>query len=222
MRNIFRFFVPIVIPLLMVTLLRATTFVMEFALFEGITPFQNGRSASNSIIYLTNSDSNSGLKITQQREQLKQIFSLAAIRFLERGHLLWHPRDYNGKVIWNEFNREEIVYPRLKVSVVVGGNEYLVLVKPGDFQMKHKPLGGKIKLEIEVYGRKDAKNNNNFYGLIFGEEKDLKGINDNELLQKTEFEISMHTPVFLRFHCDGKVYFLSLYNSFILGSPIFK
>ena len=222
MRNIVRTVGSIVILLLMTNSLRATSFVLELALFECITPLQNGKSTSDYILPLIISDSKSGLKITQQREHLKQIFNLSAIKFLVRGRIIWHPRDKSGEVIWENFNREEIIYPRLKAFVTVGGNEYLVFLTPSDFHMKLKPLGGNIKLNIEVYKGKEAKNNNNSHGLIFGEEKELKSIDDKELLQKTALEISVHTPIFLQFRCNGKVYFLSLYNSFILGSPIGK
>ena len=93
---------------------------------------------------------------------------------------------------------------------------------PSDFHLQRKPLGGNIKIKVEIYKGEETRNNSDMYGLVLSEENDLNGVNKNKLLQKTELEISMHTPFFIQFPCKGKVYFLSLYNNFILGSPIEK
>jgi len=37
---------------------------------------------------------------SQQANQLKKIFYLLAVRFIEKGRILWHPKDERGKTIW--------------------------------------------------------------------------------------------------------------------------
>lgn len=215
MKKLVKIYSFIIISLLTVTFLGATTFVIELGLFEGFTPFQSRESISNALLSLTISDSKSGLKISHQTDQLKQIFNLQTVRFIEKGRILWHPKDESGKTIWDNFKREKIIYPRIKVTVTIGGNEYLIFLMPYDVALKDK-----IKLKIEVYKSKEAKNKENIYGLMFGEERDSKSNKKNDLLQKTEMGISWHTPMFLKLDCGGKIYFLSIYNSYILGSPV--
>ena len=97
----------------MMSSLRAISFILELAIFEGIVTSQNEKGNLSSILPLSIYNFNSGLKITQQKEQLKQIFNSQAIKFLEEVRMIWHPKDKRGKVIWNDFNREDIIYPKL-------------------------------------------------------------------------------------------------------------
>jgi hypothetical protein len=78
----------------------------------------------------------------------------------------------------------------------------------------------KVRLEMKVYKDSLIQSNKNLYGLLVSKETHLESNKDYELLFKNEAMTSWDTPIFLRLISDGQIYFLSMSNAFILGSPV--
>jgi len=193
----------------------ATTFLIELALFKGIAPLETEEVISISLHQLISSDIESVYSILEQSKSLKEKFNLSAIQFLAKAKIIWHPKDEKGETIWEDFKRKNIVYPELTAKVLIGGKEYLIILTPFVTSIKEK-----VRLEMKVYKDSLIQSKKDLYGLLISKETYLESNKDYELLFKNEATTSWDTPIFLRLISDGQIYFLSLSNAFILGSPV--
>lgn len=211
MRERIKIFTFIFCILLFSNYLWAFTFIIESALFEGIRIYEKEEKISP-LIFLTISKFLEQ-KSSKQAKQLKYMFNLSAVHFLQRGKILWHPRDENGKVIWSDFKRDKIFYPTIKATLTIGKEEYFVFLSPSNIDVKKD-----IKLKIEVYREKETQNQENKYGIVFSKGTDLK--RKGESILKTEITVTWYNPIILGFYKNKKIYFLSLYNAYSFGSPV--
>lgn len=193
----------------------ATTFLIELALFKGIAQSKIERLDSISLHQLIFSEIESVYSISEQARSLKEKFKLSAIQFLAKAKIIWHPKDEMGETIWEDFKRKNIVYPELTTKVLIGGKEYLIILTPFVTSITEK-----VRLEMKVYKDLLIQSIKNLDGLLISKETCLDSNKYYELLFKDEATTSWDTPIFLRLVSDGQIYFLSLYNAFILGSPV--
>ena len=211
MREQTKIFVFIVGILLFSNCLYAFTFVLETALFEGIE-LDERKEKISPLIFLVISKSLER-KISKQAEQLKYMFNLSAVHFLQRGKMLWHPRDENGEVVWSDFKRDKIFYPTIKATLTIGEEKYFVFFAPSHIDVKKD-----IRLKIEVYREKEVKIQERKYGIIFSKGTGFKRKGENVL--ETEITLPWYNPIFFGFYKNKKIYFLSLYSAYSFGSPV--
>jgi hypothetical protein len=205
----------IIISFFLSNQLVATTFLIELGLFKGLAPTKIEEFVSISLLQLPISDKESRSKFSKQARLLKEIYNLPAVQFLQRGKILWHPKDEGGKTIWEGFNRKSIIFPRLKVKILLEGKQYVVILNPSVVSIKKN-----VRINIEVYKSSDKENKEKLTGLLISKDADLENNKISELLFRNEIITNWHNPVFLRFQSDGDIYFLSVTNAFILGSPV--
>ncbi|MHA1704725.1 MAG: hypothetical protein ACTSUX_01450 [Promethearchaeota archaeon] len=165
MKKIFKILGIILFTLFIINNLKAYTFIIESALFEGIE-LDERKEKISPLIFLVISKSLER-KISKQAEQLKYMFNLSAVHFLQRGKILWHPRDENGEVVWSDFKRDKIFYPTIKATIMIGEEKYFVFITPSNMDVKKY-----IELKIEVYKGEEAKSFEDRYGIVFNKGTD--------------------------------------------------